>query len=287
MLKILLLKGLPASGKSTYAKKLCETDWTWRRINKDDIRAKYNESWSGKLEDKVLKEERELGIEYLKQGFNLVVDDSNFHSKHEIFWKEIAQNGPFLFEIKFFDVDIKECIERDSKRENPVGERAIRFMYKQYILPPIKKDDRFFLKQDYGLPHAIIVDMDGTLALMNGRNPFDFMACGKDLINQPLKELLLNWLKPNTNHIIIVSGREDKAMEVTKKWLHDNGILFSYIFMRKSSDYRPDEIIKQEIFENEIKDKFYIEGVFDDRDKVVKMWRDLGLLCLQVYYGDF
>lgn len=283
MQKILLLKGLPASGKSTYAKTLCETDWTWRRINKDDIRVKYDEPWSGKLEDKVLKEERELGIQHLKEGFNLVVDDSNFHPKHETFWKDVAQNGPFLFEIKFFDVDVNECIVRDSKREKPVGEKAIRFMHKQHMNVHIKKDDRFFRKQDPNLPHAVIVDMDGTLAIMNGRNPFNFMACNTDRLNEPLKEILLNWLKPNINHIIIVSGRDDKAMDLTKQWLKDNGITFSYIFMRKSGDNRPDEIIKQEIFEAEIKDKFYIEGVFDDRAKVCDMWQKLGLLCCRVY----
>ena len=60
-----------------------------------------------------------------------------------------------------------------------------------------------------------------------------------------------------------------------------------HIFMRKEGDSRNDGIIKTEIFDEHIKDKFYVCAVFDDRDRVVKAWRDIGLLCLQVNYGDF
>lgn len=65
-----------------------------------------------------------------------------------------------------------------------------------------------------------------------------------------------------------------------------DGVGFN-LLMRNKRDFRPDEVIKKEIFEKEIDPKYNVICVFDDRDKVVKMWRDLGILCNQVYYGDF
>jgi hypothetical protein len=57
--------------------------------------------------------------------------------------------------------------------------------------------------------------------------------------------------------------------------------------MRTEGDHRSDDIVKKEIYEKRIAPWYDVVAVFDDRDKVVKMWRDLGLLCCQVYYGDF
>jgi len=57
--------------------------------------------------------------------------------------------------------------------------------------------------------------------------------------------------------------------------------------MRKDNDFRPDEEIKKEIYNNFIKDDYNIFFVLDDRTKVVNMWRSLGLTCLQVADGNF
>jgi hypothetical protein len=59
------------------------------------------------------------------------------------------------------------------------------------------------------------------------------------------------------------------------------------LLMRTEGDHRSDDIVKKEIYEKRIAPQYDVVIVFDDRDKVVKMWRDLGLLCGQVYYGDF
>jgi hypothetical protein len=57
--------------------------------------------------------------------------------------------------------------------------------------------------------------------------------------------------------------------------------------MRKLNDNRPDDIIKKELYDQYIKGKYFVKFVLDDRDSVVRMWRNEGLLCLQVYYGNF
>jgi hypothetical protein len=135
---------------------------------------------------------------------------------------------------------------------------------------------------------AIICDIDGTLALQGERHIFDYEEAGVDTLNTPVA-LILQALcnledKPK---IVICSGRMDYGAEVLMDWLLKYGVHIDDLYMRKTEDYRPDNIIKREIYENELKDKYDILFVLDDRNQVVDMWRDLGLTCLQVAPGDF
>jgi len=290
--KILMLKGIPGSGKSFYRKQFILDNPNWKHVNRDEIRLEFpEETWSSQNEKKYLNLEHTRGIEYLNQGFNLILDNTNFNTIHEDYWKSIAEEKGCDFEIKVFDTDLKTCLQRNALRAKPVPEVAIRSMYNKYVRLAPKFDDRVILKQDISLRKAIIVDMDGTLALINGRSPYDTTKVNTDKCNEDLAYLIESWAlsfyDPMSYAVIILSGREDKAMDDTKKWLEDNGITFTHIFMRKTGDFRPDEVVKKELYEANIKDKFYVNAVFDDRNKVVKMWRDLGLLCCQVYYGDF
>ena len=92
----------------------------------------------------------------------------------------------------------------------------------------------------------------------------------------------------NGYKIIFCSGREDKYEQVTRDFIEKHSPDIEYLlFMRKTGDNRGDDIVKEEIFMNEIKDKFYIEIVMDDREKVIKRWRELGLIVFQVAPGDF
>lgn len=84
-----------------------------------------------------------------------------------------------------------------------------------------------------------------------------------------------------------LSGRKESAREYTKEWLKYNNILYDKLLMRKDNDDRKDAIVKKEIYDNIIKDNYNVLFVLDDRDSVVKMWRDEGLDCFQVYYGNF
>jgi uncharacterized HAD superfamily protein len=87
--------------------------------------------------------------------------------------------------------------------------------------------------------------------------------------------------------IVFVSGREDKFKPQTLAWLAKHNISFDGLYMRQSGDSRKDSIVKKEIYDEFILDKYNVAFVLDDRDQVVKVWRDLGLTCLQVDYGDF
>ena len=91
--------------------------------------------------------------------------------------------------------------------------------------------------------------------------------------------------------IIIVTGREDTEIcrQETLKWLSRYLSFDDFLFfMRKNKDYRKDSVVKMEIYNENIKDKYCVAAVFDDRDQVVNdCWRKLGLLCNQVWKGDF
>ena len=127
--------------------------------------------------------------------------------------------------------------------------------------------------------------MDGTLAILDDRNPYDVSRCNLDLPNKPVLETVLKW--QSTTTIIIVSGRTDDGKEKTATWLNKYGVNYQHLYMRKTGDMRKDAIIKQEIYNDLIRDKYNILFILDDRQQVVDMWRGLGLTVFQVAEGDF
>ncbi len=136
-----------------------------------------------------------------------------------------------------------------------------------------------------GLPEALICDLDGTLALFGTENPYD-RDFTKDKVNTPVFNIL-KWAVENEIKILLVSGRKDKFKQQTLEWLLNKGIYYDAIFMRKTEDNRKDVIVKKEIYNDFIKDKYHILFVLDDRNQVVEFWRSINLTCLQVANGDF
>lgn len=271
-----MLKGLPASGKSTYAKELVAKGW--KRVNKDDLRAMIDDGKWSKGNEKLIRESEFALVQgYLKNGFNVVVDSTNFG--YDEYWGSISGAEDSDFEVKFFDTPVMECIERDSKRgDKSVGAKVIMGMYERYLKPkePQWSEDK---------QNAYIFDIDGTLALMNGRSPYDYSKVDTDIPNHNIT-MIARTLR-QTLPIIIVSGRTDDCKEETMKWLAKCAIPYNELHMRKSGDSRNDAIVKREIYEEHIRYKYNVLAVFDDRNRVVDMWRSLGLTCLQVNYGFF
>lgn len=133
---------------------------------------------------------------------------------------------------------------------------------------------------------AIIFDLDGTLCTMNERSPYDWARVGEDRQNRPITHLARCMFDLN-HHIIVLSGRDAVCRPETTKWLRLNNVRFHELHMRPEGDNRRDSIVKKELYDKHIKGKHNVLFVVDDRDQVVKMWRELGLTCLQVADGDF
>ncbi|MDZ7899386.1 MAG: AAA family ATPase [Arcicella sp.] len=293
MKKILILRGLPASGKSTYARKLlAENLNAWKRLNKDELRAMLDDSAHTPANEQFINRVRDmLLMEALKARKNVIIDDTNLTDKPIEQIKNIAkkyteQSGVQVhIEIKDMETSLEECLERDAVREKKVGSEVIMQMYRTHIL----KNERgpHYQEQDDTLPQAIICDLDGTLAILHDRGPHDSKRCETDLLNIPVAEIIKTYHEKGVK-IILMSGREDNSRSQTMNWLSYNRIPYHALYMRETGDIRKDAIIKKELYEAHVKDQFYVQFVLDDRNQVVDLWRmELGLLCLQVNYGDF
>lgn len=283
--RVIFLKGLPASGKSTWAREFVTKHQHFIRINKDDLRAMFTSDFSKPKEGIVLWL-RDFWIQTaLGSWFGVVVDDTNFNPAHEDTIKAIAGIYWKDFEVKFFDVPLEECIERNSKRENAVPEKVIRDMAQRY---KVWTPETMVLEQDSTKTRAYIFDIDGTLAKMNGRSPYDYTRVSEDLPNEPIVNLSKTLYDAGYT-ILVCSGREwtDQCRADTLQWIKRQGIPMTSLFMREEWDKRPDTEVKREMLYNEILPDYYIEWVFDDRNRVVKMFRESWLTVLQVAEGNF
>jgi uncharacterized HAD superfamily protein len=133
---------------------------------------------------------------------------------------------------------------------------------------------------------AIIVDIDGTVAHRVNRDWFEYEKAHTDAPDAAVIEVIkCLWLQGYK--ILIVSGRNDDSQDVTSEWLRYHCPPYVKLFMRGSKDFREDSVVKQEIYERFIEPLYDVLCVFDDRNQVVDMWREIGLKCLQVQPGDF
>jgi hypothetical protein len=244
-----------------------------------------NERFIKKLRDMIV-------METLMDGKSVIVDDTNISAKNEKRIVDISREytkktgNKVEIEVKLLDIDLNEAIRRDSQRDKPVGAKQIKAMHASLHG---KKEDRGpnYMTQDTSLPSCIICDLDGTLAILNGRSPFDASQCEKDLLNEPIAEILHTYADKGYK-ILLLSGRMDEHREQTLSWLKKFNIIFDILLMRQTGDMRKDAIVKKEIVDESIWNKYYIRFVLDDRNQVVDMWRqELGVACLQVNYGDF
>ena len=283
MKRVVMTVGLPASGKSTWAKELITNEaGRWVRVNKDLLREMCHNSKHSKSNEKFILRLRNLIIlEALEAGKHVVIDDTNLHPKHIKAVTELVK-GQAKVEVNdsFLQVPVKECIRRDLKRLNSVGKDVIMQMYRQFLLPkmaaPVHNPE---------LDDVVVVDMDGTLALMGDRSPYDVSKCDQDPPNMPVVQTILKWQE--THKIIVMSGRTDDGKENTVTWLNKYGVKYEALHMRKLGDMRKDTIVKEEMYRAHLEGRYNVIAVFDDRKSVVEMWRSLGLTVFQVAEGDF
>ena len=279
--KIYLTKGLPASGKTTWAnKKVLESNGSVININKDDLRAMLHaDKHSKQREMFVVMAQESLTKNAFDQGFDVIWSDTNLNPVHEQRARAMSSNVEI---VDFTHVPIAECIARDKSRTKSVGEKVIRQQYNQWLRKELVPEP---LAWDSSKKTAICFDIDGTLTLgPKNRSPFEWSKVGQDEVNIATKYLItLNSLDVN-NTIIIVSGRDSVCRHETEMWLKENYIPYHFLFMRAENDNRPDDIIKEEIIDNIILPKYNIKLWVDDRLKVCRMVYNKGIPLLRV--GD-
>ena len=305
--ELVICRGLQASGKTTWARKWVAADRANRvRVNRDDLRQMFDAGAYEKniTEGRILMARDALVRQALLRGLSVVCDDTNLSAKNVKDLAKIAHflNKPWRVE-DFTFVPPETCIERDGLRHASVGHHVILDTYNRYLkgrkLPlPVPDpaelgghaDDQ---PEPYvppaGKPPALIIDIDGTIALRGTRNPFDETRVIEDRPNSPVIDVIRADVIEFNLYPIFCSGRTSACFDATQAWIRQQfpEFVFFSLFMRPTEDFRKDSVVKLEIFNRHIRDHYQVRRVYDDRNQVVQMWRSLGLTVLQVADGNF
>jgi predicted kinase len=300
-----IMTGLPASGKSTAARQLlADSTGRMRRVNLDDIRHMLDHNgqtrvWSKAHEATALTVQDATVRAAIADGFDVVVDNTHLTPSIPNRIKTAAAGQAVFLVHDFTHVPLDECIRRDTLRgDASVGEDVIRRLASNHTkatkngwrLTNAWLNDQPTVEPyepDPSLPVAVMCDIDGTLGLMNGRGPYDFARCGEDRINAPVRSALRSFRLMNGDRIILLSGRQEEYRPHTEAWLAEHQVPYDELHMRPAGDRRRDDIVKAELFDQHVRHRYAVRVSLDDRDRVVALWRRMGLPTWQVNYGDF
>ncbi|MER7519172.1 AAA family ATPase [Streptomyces sp. NPDC126499] len=298
-----VMTGLPASGKTTAARALQErSEGRMRRVNLDDLRTMLDLPRGDRSH---AHEQTVLGIQdaavraAVDDGFDVVVDNTHLtpHIPRRLKAAVAGREATFVVH-DFTDVPVDECVRRDAARARPVGEEIIRVLADKHAkatrggwrLTDDWLNDRPAATPyvpDTALPSAVLCDIDGTLALRGDRGPYDFTRCDRDLLNVPVRDALRAFRGSHQDRIVLLSGRSEDHREMTEAWLERHAVPYDELWMRASDDGRSDDLVKAELFDAHVRHRYAVRVSLDDRDRVVAVWRRMGLPTWQVNYGNF
>lgn len=301
MINVIFTIGCPGAGKTTWATKQVTTQKKTFMISLDDLR------WLSKRTDGNDKTNdglwHNLAYGLIRTYFNygpidtLIIDATNLKESHrknfEHFISKVADevNREFTIEHKVFDLNWVDLEKRNQKR----GDKAvpISVLRTMYIKMQEYMETRKIYIPDTSKPKAIIVDIDGTLANNKQRSPYDLTQLHTDTVKEEVFNLIKMYKKDN-HKILLVSGRhmgnkddDNCYCTATHDWLRKNKIPYDALYMRRHNDTRKDDVVKEEIFWNRLASNYNIKVAIDDRNRVVEMWRRIGVKCLQVEFGEF
>ncbi len=300
--EVQVLVGCSCTGKSTYAEQYVKenpnTYIVSRDIERISLFRKYRMG-SSKEEEYISQICKEKTLILLAKGSNVILDST--HLKWKYIQKHIDDFN-YLADIKiikFEDTNITELNARNTERAKkepdkliPLEVLANQMSHYHCINIPqeLYKRQRwvFDVPLVNDLPDCYIFDLDGTLA--NGVHRDPYSPSGEEILNDkvilPVAEALEGILTSSFAKVIFMSGREDKLRSATVQWLDEQlGIKDPVLYMRGTGDQRPDTVVKRELYEASIKGKFNVIACFDDRSKVIEMWRDQGIFVFDVSQG--
>lgn len=305
---VIIMRGLPGSGKSRLAHMWQQGASNRSIISRDDLRHVLfcEEGALSRQKEEVISGVVSSTLEgAISRGMDVVVDATHLRRSHMVDVARTAHAAGASVAVVNVTTPVDVCVTNDlSRAENGgrrVGKDVITDMHTRFhgwnnTDNNLTADSIVSEKQAFALYRCtsgidtptVLFDIDGTLAKMvdGGRSPYDWHRVLEDTPNDPvIRQLKINRDAGNT--IVIFSGRSDECREDTEAWLAMHNIAYDALFMRKSGDTRKDDIVKREMLEIIEKNYGPVVGVFDDRNQVVDMFRSVGLTVFQVDYGDF
>lgn len=309
-MKLTILIGLPASGK---------TQWAMQNRGKndvivcrDDIRMSNYGVWHGDPidENHVTKIERQQMIAAFENGYSVISANTNLNKRNVQRMVDLAAQFGAGVEYIYFELPPATCIEYDKHRDKKVGAKVINRMARKAGINDkgwIPKHDYYYHEikpytpAGHNATEALIVDIDGTIALKSDRSPYDYSRVYEDSVREDIATVIHSWVMDNSSllfdhprKVIFLSGRSADCREETIRWLNDK-VGYNVeedddmeLFMRPSEDpHTADFIVKDRLFDEYVNGKFNVIGVFDDRRQVVQMWRTKGLTVFDVAGNKF
>lgn len=285
MTNLTIMRGISGSGKSTRALDLARRTGA-AVVSRDDLRqALFKKDFGEGVDEDVVTEVEHAALRaILSSGRDAISDNTNLTQRYLTKLVNIGHEFDATVKVETTTATLEEALERNRLR----GESGGRFVPDHVIerqhgmaSKGYKVIDRVSLdhvKYDETLPQAAIVDIDGTLALMDRdvRSPFEWDKVGLDRLRRELADTLTA-LNAGGVYVILLSGRDSAARVATEEWLEDFTIPYFALYMRAAGDMRPDTIVKKELFDTHVRDRFRVIGVWDDRPSVVRMWHKAGL----------
>jgi predicted kinase len=308
---LIIFRGLPGCGKSTKAREM-QAERGGRVVERDEIRYMLYGRYTNCDEKLVTNVQDRLIEEGLRMGENVFVSDMNLRNAYVTrLIRKAWEFGDEYEIVDMSDVEFDVCVARNNSLVRQVQGKVVpdavlhtnynKFIKgKTYPLPVFIDQGVVLEKQwkkyipDTRKTKTIVVDIDGTVAKMKDRGPFDEHLVGQDDVHEAVIQMVEHAASAEIK-IIFMSGRTQGCYEATRAWLIEKMPWLEYdwagvswdLFMREVGDQRSDDVVKHEMFHKFVAPGHNVLYVIDDRNKVVKMWREIGLVCAQVAEGDF
>ena len=290
---VVILRGVSASGKTTFAKRMPRV-----RISRDDLRRllfgiEGKAVLTSEQEKKVTKFQREWIERELLEGNDVVVDDTNLNKSLLKSLCRFINDIGFNFTIVDAKVSLEEAKARNERREphDRVPEHVIDRQFKRAWWGTVESQAYVYkpYTPDQSLPVAFSFDLDGTLAHTNGkRGHYDASRYYVDDVDEAIAYVgVALRVAARADELIILTGREAVYRAECEAWLNKYGIAYDRLIMRPEGDTRNDAVVKSDLWDEHIDGKFNVLMHFDDRRRVVNGLRRKGIKVAQVAPGLF